>query len=145
MEKIKASEILAMNGNLTTGELEKFKFFAVDRDGRTYVYNPKPTDFLNDWAFSANVNGGDFTFIKVSKAPLEWRESLREIDFSEYEPPEDEIKHAMGCMGGTIRESSFYPLFEYLANAHDLVLTEEEIREIVSIAQKIKLPHETQN
>lgn len=87
MEKIKASEILAMNESLTIEELKGFKFFAVDRNGYSHVFNPKPTDFIRDWDFHTD-NNGNIKLVKCFPTSLDWRESLREIDFSEYENTE---------------------------------------------------------
>ena len=121
MKKIKAREILLMNPKLNLIQLKGFRYFAIDKDGRTYVYSQKPTDFINDWAFNSNVNDGDFALIRRSNTLLDWRDSLREIDFSEEET-----------------QCDYYPLFLHLSEQHDLTLTDEELHEIVLLAKKIK-------
>jgi hypothetical protein len=88
MEKIKASEVLAMNENLTTEELKKFKFFAVDKNGDGCIYTKKPFCGKLHWA-----GGGNWELLVTMlsdfwHSELDWKNSLREIDFSEDENAE---------------------------------------------------------
>ena len=123
MEKIKASDILAMNESLTIEELRKFKFFAIDKNGDRCIYEIKPNPCL---VFVYWVDGGNYETVtivldKFHHSEEGWEDSLREIDFSEEEAQHD-----------------YYPLFLHLSEQHDLTLTDEELHEIVLLAKKIK-------
>ena len=88
MEKIKASEVLAMNESLTIEELKGFKFFAVDKYGDNCVYEKEPVCGELYW-----TNGGNYEVLVTIlsnfwHSELDWQNSLREIDFSEYENTE---------------------------------------------------------
>ena len=85
MEKIKASDILAMNESLTIEELRKFKFFAIDKSGDRCIYKVKPNRALVYW-----IDGEDYEVVtivlnKFHHSEEGWEDSLREIDFSEEE------------------------------------------------------------
>ena len=84
MEKIKAIEILLMNPRLNLVQLRGFRYFAIDRNGSACVYSQKPTDFIKDWDFHTD-NNGNIELVKYFPTPLDWRDSLREIDFEEQE------------------------------------------------------------
>lgn len=122
MEKIKASDILAMNESLTIEELRKFKFFAIDKNGDRCIYKVKPNRALVYW-----IDGEDYEVVtivlnKFWHSEEGWEDSLREIDFSEEQTQHD-----------------YYPLFLHLSEQHDLTLTDEELHEIVLLAKKIKI------
>ena len=111
MEKIKASDILAMSEELSLTRLKKFAFFAVDKDGTKVIFKDKPKFYKKkEWY----PHGGYCSFEvycicegeEITES--ESKNSLREIDFSEEE------------------------------DQHYLTLTDGELHEIVLLAKKIK-------
>ena len=127
MEKIKAIEISLMNPKFNLVQLKGFRYFAIDRNGAAYVYSQKPTDFIKDWDFHTD-NNGNIELVKYFPTPLDWRQSLREINFEEQEQE--------------TQKELYQRLYFHLSKKYEIHLTDEEIHEIVLLAKKIKT-HET--
>jgi hypothetical protein len=130
MEKIKASEILKTNPQLDMSQLKLYRFFAVDEDFDMTIFKESPIR-IDDGIYGGSWKPKDDYYLCINGTCSGWEKSLREIDFSEYEPSQEAKP-----------QHDFYPLFLHLSQEHGLTLTDEQLYEIVLLAKKIKLPHE---